>query len=92
MTALKKSKKAKIEALREKHMKDMETLRRFNAELLIMAGYTAKEVDEIETHAGKLFLLEEKDMEELIRRKIPAGPDVCPNCGIVLNREVSRTP
>jgi hypothetical protein len=90
MATLKKSektKKAKIEALREKRMKDMKTLERFNAELLIMAGYTAQEVSNI-----NLEQLKEKDMEELIRRKIPAAPDVCPNCGIVLNREVSRTP
>jgi hypothetical protein len=90
MATLKKSektKKAKIEALREKHVKDMRTLERLNAEMLIMAGYTAQEVSNMD-----LQQLKEKDMEELIRKKIPAAPDVCPNCGIVLNKEVLRTP
>ena len=62
------------------------TLRAFNRQLLLVAGYTEEEISRF----GPLNELQLERMEELIRKKIDeyAMRDVvCPNCGQLLNRE-----
>jgi len=62
------------------------TLRAFNRQLLIVAGYSEEEISRL----GPLNELQLGKMEELIRKKIDeyAMRDVvCPNCGQLLNKE-----
>jgi uncharacterized protein with PIN domain len=68
------------------------TLRFFNHQILLMAGYTDKDMRDM---LGVLNELPLERMEELLRRKLSQALEsvsVCPNCGTSLNREVSRIP
>jgi len=62
------------------------TLRAFNRQLLLVAGYSDEEIGRL----GPLNELQLERMEELLRKKIDEYAMrgvMCPNCGQLLNKE-----